>query len=155
MVVIRRWISGFLLALMASLTLGAREPLYNPDADARKDIRAAIAEASKSDRNVILDFGADWCFDCHVLDAQMHKPELAPLIAKDYVVVHIDVGRFDKNLDLAARYRVPLDKGVPALAVLDRHGKLLYSQEQGQFEDARHLDLETIRAFFEKWKPRR
>jgi hypothetical protein len=85
----------------------------------------------------------------------MRQPELASLIEKNYVVVHIDIGRFDKNQDLAKKYGVPLDKGVPALAVLDPHGNLLYAQDQGQFEDSRHLDFKSIKAFFEKWKPKR
>jgi len=62
--------------------------------------------------------------------------------------------RFDKNLDLARKYGVPLKKGIPALAVLDPHGKLLYAQDQGQFEDARHMDYESFKAFFEQWKPK-
>jgi thiol:disulfide interchange protein len=142
-----------LVGLAASLA-AASQSVYDEKADAGAQIRAAIAEASKSNKNIILDFGGNWCFDCHVLDQQMRGPELAPLIEKNYVVVHVDVGRFDKNLELARKYHVPLKKGVPALAVLDSKGNLLYAQEEGQFEDARHLSPESIRRFFEKWKPR-
>jgi thiol:disulfide interchange protein len=131
----------------------AEQPLYDEHADARADIRAALARASKEHKYVILDFGANWCLDCHVLEEAMRRPELAPVIAKSFIVVHIDVGRFDKNVDLADEYHVPLKKGVPALAVLDGRGKLLEAQEQGEFEDARHLGFDAIRAFFEKWKP--
>ncbi len=84
----------------------------------------------------------------------MHKPELAALIAKDFVIVKVDVGRYTKNLDLAEKYGVPLKKGIPALAVLDSHGKVLYAMEQGQFADARHMSYESIKAFFEQWKPK-
>ena len=68
--------------------------------------------------------------------------------------MHVDVGRFDKNLDIARKYGVSLKKGIPALAVLDPHGKLLYAQNQGQFEDARHMEYESFKAFFEQWKPK-
>ena len=129
-------------------------PLYDEKADAQKLINAAITKAGRSHKNIVLDFGANWCFDCHVLDAEMRKPELASLIEKNYIVVHVDVGRFDKNLDIARKYGVPLKKGIPALAVLDPHGKLLYAQDQGQFEDARHLEYESFKAFFEQWKPK-
>ncbi len=84
----------------------------------------------------------------------MHKPELAALIARDFVIVKIDVGRYTKNLDLAEKFGVPLKKGIPALAVLDSHGKVLYAMDQGQFADARHMSYESIKAFFEEWKPR-
>jgi thiol:disulfide interchange protein len=128
-------------------------PIYDERADAHQAITAAIASASKTHKNVVLDFGANWCFDCHALDAQMHKPELASIVEKSFVVVHVDVGRFTKNLDLAEKYHVPLKKGIPALAVLDADGKLLYAQDQGQFEDARHMTFDDIKAFFVKWKP--
>jgi thioredoxin 1 len=84
----------------------------------------------------------------------MHKDELASLIAKSFVVVKIDVGRYDRNLDLAERYHVPFKRGIPALAVLDAQGKLLYAMDQGQFADARHMSYESIKAFFEEWKPK-
>lgn len=85
----------------------------------------------------------------------MKKPELATVIAKNYVVVEIDTGRGDKNLDEAKKYAVPIERGIPALAVLDPHGKLLYAQDQGQFADARNMSYESIKAFFEQWKPKR
>ena len=135
----------------------ASEPLYDEQADARKLIAAAIKAASqrsKPAKNIVLDFGANWCFDCHVLDDQMRKPELAAVIEKSFVVVKIDVGRMDKNVDLAQKYGVPVKNGIPALAVLDSRGKVLYAQDQGQFADARHMTFETIRAFFEQWKPK-
>ncbi|HUI41797.1 MAG TPA: thioredoxin family protein [Terriglobia bacterium] len=133
---------------------GADKPLYDEQADAHAQVAAALTEAAQSGKNVVLDFGANWCGDCHALDAQMHTPELAGLIEKNYLVVYVDVGRFDKNLDLAQKYGVPLKKGIPALAVLDSHGKLLYAQDQGQFEDARHLGPDSFKQFFERWKPK-
>ena len=54
----------------------------------------------------------------------MHKTELAAIIEKNFVVVEIDLGREDKNLDLAEKYHVPISHGIPALAVLDSHGSL-------------------------------
>lgn len=142
-----------LMAMVATMP-AADHPIYDEEADAHQQVQAAIVEASKSGKNVVLDFGANWCGDCHALDAQMHESQLASLIAKNYVIVHIDVGRMDKNVDLAKKYGIPLNKGIPALAVLDSHGKLLYSQDQGQFEDARHLGQDSFKQFFEQWKPK-
>jgi hypothetical protein len=83
----------------------------------------------------------------------MHTPELASLIEKNFVVVDINVGRYDKNLDLAEQYHVPIKNGIPALAVLDSPGKLLYAMDQGQFADARHMSYQSIKAFFVQWEP--
>ena len=85
----------------------------------------------------------------------MHKAELASLIAQNFVIVKVDLGREDKNLDVAEQYHVPIKHGIPAMAVLDGHGNLLYAMDQGQFADARHMSYESIRAFFETWKPKR
>lgn len=143
-------VAAALLALVCASA--ADNPLYDEKADAHQQIAAAVAEASKAGKNIILDFGANWCLDCHVLDSAMHSPDLAAVVEKNYVVVHIDVGRMNKNLDLAQKYGIPLNKGIPALAVLDPRGKLLYSQDQGQFEDARHMGSDSFKQFFEQWK---
>jgi thioredoxin 1 len=58
----------------------------------------------------------------------------------------------DKNVDVANKYDVPLGKGVPALAVLDSHGRLLYSQKNGEFEKMRHMDPNSVTSFLEQWK---
>lgn len=130
----------------------ASEPVYDERADAGKAIKAAVAEASRAGKRIVLVFGANWCKDCRALDSQMHKGELASLLEKSFVVVKVDVGRMDRNLDIAKNYGVPVDNGIPALAVLDAKGKLLYAQDQGQFASARSMSYESIRAFFEQWK---
>jgi len=98
-------------------------------------------------------FGANWCFDCHALDKDFHRREVAPIIAANYEVVHVDIGRGEKNQDLMAKYEVPMKRGIPGLAVLDSDGKLIYSQKNGEFENARSLAPEDVIAFLNKWKP--
>jgi thioredoxin 1 len=125
--------------------------LYKPDANAIQDIRRALAVAGKQHKNLLLDFGGNWCIDCHVLENAFHQPRIAPLLNNNYIVVHIDVGKYDKNLDLAKKYRVNLEKGVPSLAVLDVQGKVLYST--GDFERARMMSEDDVIQFLDKWKP--
>lgn len=141
--------------LVASCVQATSESVYDEKADAGKAISAAIAEASRAGKRVILVFGANWCFDCRTLDAQMHKGELASVIESNFVVVKVDVGRMDKNLEVSTKYGVPVKNGIPALAVLDGKGKLLYAQDQGQFASARRMSHESIKAFFDRWKPER
>jgi thioredoxin 1 len=125
--------------------------LYKPDANAIQDIRRALAVAGKQHKNLLLDFGGNWCIDCHVLENAFHQPRIAPLLNNNYIVVHIDVGKYDKNLELAKKYRVNLEKGVPSLAVLDIQGKVLYST--GDFERARMMSEDDVIQFLDKWKP--
>ena len=130
-----------------------RKDLYPADADAQKEIAEALETAAKSHKRVLLIFGGNWCYDCHVLDEAFHLPEISPTLNRNYVVAHIDVGEYNKNLDLAKKYEVPLERGVPAAAVLDSDGKLLFSQKNQEFEKAHALGPEDILAFLNKWKP--
>jgi hypothetical protein len=128
--------------------------LYKVNADARKEIDETIAEASKDHKRIILVFGGNWCYDCHVLDNYFHQPDVEPLVDRNFHVVHVDIGAEErKNADLAAKYQVPIEKGVPALAILDSEGALLYSQQNGEFEAARSMDPDDVIAFLNKWKP--
>ena len=129
--------------------------LYEKDADAKAEIRSALAKAARTHKRVILDFGGNWCYDCHVLEAAFHQDDVSPLVRNGFVVVHVDIGKMDKNLDVAQKYQVPIDKGVPALAVLAPDGTLLYSQQHGEFESARNMDPDDLIAFLKKWSPAR
>ncbi|MDQ2833121.1 MAG: thioredoxin family protein [Acidobacteriota bacterium] len=129
-----------------------KKHLYAADADAHADIAAALGEARKKHKRVLLDFGGDWCGDCQVLDIYFHQQPNSELLDNHFVVVHIDVGHFDKNVDIAAQYNIPLNKGVPALAVLDSDGKLLYSQKTGEFEEIRYMQAAAVTEFLNRWK---
>lgn len=126
--------------------------LYPLPEQAAADIQSALDAATRDHKRVILEFGGNWCFDCHVLDAAFHSPAMAPLVEANYHVVHVNIGQFDKNLDLTKKYDTPLDKGVPALTVLDPDGKVVYSQKQGEFESSVPLNPEDLIQFLEKWR---
>jgi thioredoxin 1 len=130
-----------------------KKDLYPADADARAEIKKAQEEAAREHRRILLVFGANWCYDCHVLDLAFHRPDFASVMA-GYEVVHVDIGPDGKkNGDLAKQFDTPLDKGIPALAVLDADGKVVVSQKNGEFEDARSLTPEVLLEFLNKWKP--
>ena len=133
--------------------LSTNKIIYTPGLNAHTEIKDALAAAAREHKRVILVFGANWCYDCHVLDLAFHRPDLSGILQKSYEVVHIDVGEGDKNQDIMQQYQVPMKKGIPALAVLDSNGKLLYSQQGGEFEKARSLAPEDLLAFLNKWKP--
>ena len=140
----------------ASETSEATAPLsrhiYSETADPKADIAAALAKAQRENKRVILDFGGDWCGDCQVLDIYFHQPPNAGLLASNFVLVHVWIGHEDANLDVAARYGVPMDKGVPALAVLSPAGSVLYAQQSGEFERMRQMDPASVTEFLNKWK---
>jgi thioredoxin 1 len=128
--------------------------IYPATADAHAEIKEAEEEATREHKRILLVFGANWCFDCHVLDLAFRGPQLAPILAANYELVHVDLGPDEKkNADLVHEYEIPLDKGVPALAVAESDGKLIVSQKNGEFEDARGLTPQALADFLNRWKP--
>jgi thioredoxin 1 len=144
----------FLLAALAAVPVfAASREIYPDPSQAKADIAAALKTAAATHKRVILAFGGNWCGDCIVLDMYLHDERNRQILAANYVLVHVNVGQYDANLDLASRYRIPLDKGVPALAVLNDHGTLLYSQTGGEFEKMRSMESGSVTAFLTRWKP--
>jgi thioredoxin 1 len=156
-----RWI--WILTLAITVAAGSADcfsqavkkerDIYNERANAPSEIKEALEKAAAGHKRVIVVFGANWCFDCHVLDKAFHRPDAAAIIAANYEVVHVDIGKGEKNQDLMKKYEVPMKRGIPGVAVLDADGKLVYSQKNGEFENARALAPEDFLAFLNKWKP--
>jgi thiol:disulfide interchange protein len=142
-----------LLGFSASAAHSATHDVYPDPARAKADVAAALKTAAANHKRVLLDFGGNWCGDCQVLDIYFHDPANRPLLEANFVLVHINIGTMNANLDLANRYEVPLDKGVPALAVLSEKGELLYSQKTGQFAPMRRMESSAVTSFLVQWKP--
>ena len=144
-----------LAALAAQAQAQARtRNIYSDTADANHDIAQALVTAQHEHKRVILDFGGNWCGDCQVLDIYLHQEPNLDLLDNNFVLVHVNIGRYDRNTDIAEKYQVPLKRGVPGLAVLDAHGKLLYSQKNGEFEAMRKMDPASVTEFLNQWKPK-
>ncbi len=143
-----------LLAFGAS-SLAQSRIIYSDTADPHADIAAAIKTATAQHKNIILDFGGNWCGECQVLDIYFHQQPNLSLIENNFVVVHVDIGHMDKNTDVAVKYEVPIKRGVPALAVLDQHGRLIYSQKNKEGEAMARTDPASVTEFLNQWKPKR
>ena len=139
--------------LIAGVATAATHDIYPDPAQAKNDLAAALKQAAATHKRVLIDFGGNWCGDCQVLDIYFHNPQNRPILDANYVLVHINIGHMDENVDIAQHYGVPLEKGVPALAVLSPAGKLLYSQRSGEFESMRRMEANTVTNFLVQWKP--
>ena len=137
---------------LASASSSPRD-IYPDPSQAKADLAVALKQAAANHKRVIVDFGGNWCGDCHVLDMYFHNPQNRPILDANYILVHVNVGQYDANLDLARRYGIPLEKGVPALVVLSDKGKVLYSQKSGEFEAMRRMEPSTVTNFLVQWKP--
>jgi hypothetical protein len=132
--------------------VNTKTDLYPADADAKKEIGDALTQAVSEKKRVMLIFGGNWCYDCHVLDHALHEGAAGKVVQEAFLLVHVDIGEGEKNLDLVKKYKVPLEKGVPAVVILNGAGELLFSSADGQFEAARSMMKKDLLAFLRRWR---
>jgi thioredoxin 1 len=126
--------------------------IYPAPEAAATEIKQALIKAAKENKRIILDFGGNWCGDCRALNDYFHREPNASLVKSSFILVDVNIGKMDKNTDLAKTYGVPLNKGVPALAVLDSRGHPLFSQKNGEFESMRSLAPSALTQFLKHWQ---
>jgi len=132
--------------------VSVKTDLYPANADAKKEIDAALKRAARDKKRVLLIFGGNWCYDCHVLDLALHEGEAGKVAKESFLLVHVDIGEGDKNLDLVKKYKTTLDKGVPVVVVLSAGGNSLYRSDDGEFEAARKMMKKDLVAFLRHWR---
>jgi thiol:disulfide interchange protein len=128
--------------------------LYPAGVDAKKEIETSLKKAAAENKRVLLIFGGNWCYDCHVLDAALHEGEAAKIVKENFLLVHVDIGEGDKNLDLIKKYETTLGFGVPTVVIIDNEGRVVYSSTKGEFEAARQIMKKDLAAFLNRWKHR-
>lgn len=121
---------------------------YDESANAPQDLQRAFDTAAKTKRPVLVVFGANWCGDCKALDLALKAPANAALMDKEFIVVKVDVGKFDRNLDVVESTGVTIKKGIPAAAVLSPQQKLLYATQAGELANARKMSETGVHDFF-------
>jgi thioredoxin 1 len=145
----RRLMLALAATTLAMTTYAATGP-YDETADAKADVQRALDTAARTQRPVLVIFGANWCKDCRALDAALKASANAELIGKEFVVVKVDVGNFDRHLDIAERYGNPIKKGIPAASVLSPKQELLYATRGGELANAREMSETGVYDFFHK-----
>ena len=126
---------------------------YDEAANADAQVARAKARARASHKLLIIDLGGNWCGDCRILTATMDRPELKAFVDKHYEVVLVDVGRFDKNLQIPAHYGITERlEGVPALLIVDpRTDKLLDAGRVSALQDARSMTPQALADWLASW----
>jgi len=141
----------FLLSLLVAGVAYAASPMpYDEAADARADLKQALAASHADKQPVLVIFGANWCKDCRALDEALSTGRNAELVKREFRVVKVDVGNFSKNLDVAEAYGNPIKKGIPAAVVLSPDNKVLYATRLGELADARSMSETGIYDFFKR-----
>ena len=146
----------FSLILMISLHALANDStqLYDPKANAEKDVAAAIAKAKKEGKHVLLQIGGNWCIWCYRFNNfVLSDPELKKILNNNYVVYHLNFSAENKNLDCMKKLGFPQRFGFPVLVVLDADGNRLHTQDSSLLEKGNSYDKEKVKSFFENWSP--
>ena len=144
------------LTSLAELPVVTRQP-YDEKADADKAVAAAFARARRSHKRVLIDLGGNWCGDCLVLANLMELPELKSFMQAHFEIVSVDVGRFDKNLQVPARFGITRRlEGVPSILIVEPDGKTLVDAGHiSALADARHMTPQGLADWLAQWaKPK-
>jgi protein disulfide-isomerase len=144
-----RILQTIFFVFLAAVATAAENP-YNETADAKLEIKQALTQAATTQTPIIIVFGANWCGDCKMLDSAMKTGASAPLLSRDFKIVKVNVGHWDKNLDVAKTYGVPLEKGIPAVAIISAKNEVLYVTREGELANARSMGDKGIYEFFKR-----
>jgi len=149
-------ISLILIAFFFILKTEAQEhKLYNPAADATKDIQQAVAKAKKEHKFVLLQGGGNWCKWC-IEYARFCKadPTIDSIMNASFVWYHLNYSPENKNKNLFAKYGFPQRFGFPVLIILDENGNRIHTQNSEYLEDGKKsYDREKVISFLEMWSP--
>ena len=146
----------------ASLRAGPEYPGMGPDiydihADGSSLVGEALGRAPADHKRVILVFGANWCIWCRRLHATFENdPRVSAALAKDFIVVRIDVNKRHgeaRNAALNERFGNPIEHGIPVLVVLASNGKQLTTKDSGELEDGSGHSPAKILEFLSAWAP--
>jgi thioredoxin-related protein len=146
----------FSLMLMVSLHVLANDStkLYDPTANAEKDVAVAIAKARKEGKHVLLQIGGNWCVWCYRFNSfVLLDPDLKNILNNNYVVYHLNYSSENKNLDYLKKLGFPQRFGFPVLVILDANGNRLNTQDSSLLEKGNGYDKDKVKSFLGNWSP--
>ncbi|MGI4880704.1 MAG: thioredoxin family protein [Janthinobacterium lividum] len=124
---------------------------YDTDAVGKTQVDAARKRAKAAHKLLLIDLGGNWCPDCRVLAGVMAVPEIKAFVDRHYEVVTVDIGRRDKNLDVAAAYGATV-KGVPMVLIVDPvTGKTRNPDRYAALSDARNMTPQALADWLAQW----
>lgn len=145
---------SFLLVEWVSGNPGDTARLYNPDANAQKDINAAIVKAKSQKKFVLLLAGGNWCSWCMRFNKTVTEDkQLDSALNKNFVVYHLNYSDENKNEAVFAKYGYPQRFGFPVFIILDEKGNRIHTQNSEYLEEGKGYNKEKVLEFFDAWSP--
>ncbi|MDO9375435.1 MAG: thioredoxin family protein [Ferruginibacter sp.] len=145
-----------LLFILSTLDLTAQEKkLYDPSANAKADIAAAIRKAAAENKFVLIQAGGNWCKWCleFARFAQV-DPVVDSVMKSSFVWYHLNWSKENENLDIFKQYHFPQRFGFPVFLVLNQRGELIHTQNSEYLENGnKSYDSKKVASFLEMWSP--
>ncbi len=145
------------LITISSLTAFSQEKkLYNPEANAAKDIEAAIAKAKAAKKFVLIQAGGNWCGWC-IEFARFAKatPKIDSVIKASFVWYHLNWSKENENSPIFKKYGYAQRFGFPVFLILNEKGERIHTQNSEYLEDGKKsYSPYKVQAFLEMWSPR-
>ena len=148
-------ISFFIFSLIFSTGSFAQEKLYNPAADAEKDIAGALATASRENKFVLIQAGGNWCKWC-IEFARFCKADaqIDSVLKTSFVWYHLNYSKENKNPAIFTKYGYPQRFGYPVFIILNARGERIHTQNSAYLEDGvKSYDKEKVLDFLKMWSP--
>lgn len=124
---------------------------YDEAANGQADLEAAFARARKNGKTILLNLGGNWCPDAQALAGMLEIPELHNWLDENYEHVKIDIGDYDRNMNIPARFGFEQLEGVPALLAIKTDGTLLNRKDCYIFRNARNREPQEVVDYLIEW----
>ena len=125
---------------------------YDPKRNPSDDLKAAVAEAQRTGKRILLQVGGEWCSWCHTMDRfyQTH-PKLLEARDQNYILIKINFSPDNHNEGFLSHY--PEITGYPHIFILDQNGALVRSEDTSELELGKSYDLNKFMAFLKQFSP--
>ena len=110
-----------------------------------------INQSINNDKQPVVIFGGNWCPDCRILAGTLAMPTIKKFLQRYYRIIHIDIGRYDKNMELMNHLNIEPKKGVPRVVILDFKKNIVNSSTSSEWTTARDRKEQEIYDYFQKF----
>lgn len=122
---------------------------YNGEIYSENDIETFLNSSISKSKQPIIIFGGNWCPDCRILEGTLQLPTINKYMIKHYKIMHVDVGRYDKNMNLISYFKIPKEEGVPRVLVFDEKKNILNMESTKEWTTARDRKQQEIFNYFQ------
>jgi protein disulfide-isomerase len=124
-------------------TITDYEP-YDENADALENISMALKNAKLENKYVLLQMGGNWCPDSRTLGEYFSRPDIKQWLDDRLILVSVDVGEWNRNLDIVEEYGNPISEGIPALVLLNSNDEVMLATLAGELASARSMSKDDL-----------